>query len=502
MTGTTVEPAQAAEPSEAAVLRAGLVEELVAGGSIVSAPVRAAFGRVPRHLFAPEVPLVKAYANDIVRTKQDRHGMTTSSVSAPWLQATMLEQAAIEPGMRCLEIGSGGYNAALMAELAGPTGRVTTMDIDPDVTGRARRFLDAAGYQRVRVVLADGEHGVPEHAPYDRIVVTVGVWDIPPAWTAQLAERGRIVAPLRMRGLSRSVALVAAGDHLTSSGHVMAGFVPVHGAGAHRERLVPLHTDQVGLRLDEDLPVDAEAMATALRGPRAQAWSGVRFGAAEPFDGLMLWLATCLPEFALLSRARTDTARELVDPASPIGTPTLLSRDSFAYLTFRQTGPGPDAGFGPHGQPATSKEGDPTDGGHGRPETCEHGGPAAAGNGEPATGECGQLTAGRKVQPATSEHGKPAAGGNGRPAANGNREPAGGPGPEEADGYEFGTYGHGPHGLRLAEQMVEQIRLWDRRHRHGPGARIDVYPADAVPDLLPPGRVIDKRHTKVIVSWP
>lgn len=58
--------------------------------------------------------------------------------------------------------------------------------------------MDAVGYSRVNVVLADAENGVPEHAPYDRIIVTVGAWDVPPAWLEQLADGGRIVVPLRM----------------------------------------------------------------------------------------------------------------------------------------------------------------------------------------------------------------------------------------------------------------------------------------------------------------
>src|SRR5260221_6411727 len=108
------------------------------------------------------------------------------------LQATMLEQAQLGPGMRALEVGSGGYNAALMAELAGQAGEVTTVDIDPEVTGRAARCLADAGYARVNVVLADAEDGVKEHAPYDRIIATAGAWDIPPAWVDQLAAGGRI----------------------------------------------------------------------------------------------------------------------------------------------------------------------------------------------------------------------------------------------------------------------------------------------------------------------
>ncbi|MEU5978955.1 hypothetical protein [Streptomyces sp. NPDC047315] len=56
------------------------------------------------------------------------------------------------------------------------------------------------------MVTADAEGGVPEGAPYDRVLVTAGSWDVPPAWTAQLTETGRLIVPLRMRGLMRSVA--------------------------------------------------------------------------------------------------------------------------------------------------------------------------------------------------------------------------------------------------------------------------------------------------------
>jgi protein-L-isoaspartate(D-aspartate) O-methyltransferase len=162
---------------------------------------------VPRHLFAPGIPLEEAYAPDRVVTKRDENGVTVSSVSAPQIQAAMLEQAGLGPGMKVLEIGSGGYNAALAAELVGPSGQVTSTDIDPEVTSRTRQALTQAGYGRVEVVLGDGEHGWLPRAPFDRIIVTAGAWDIPPAWTDQLADDGRITVPLRMRGLTRSVAL-------------------------------------------------------------------------------------------------------------------------------------------------------------------------------------------------------------------------------------------------------------------------------------------------------
>ena len=74
----------------------------------------------------------------------------------------------------------------------------------------------------------------------------------------------------------------------------MAGFVAVQGAGAHPEHLVTLHGEDVGLRFDEPPPVDVGSLRAALTQPRTAAWSGVRFGAIEPFDGLLLWLAPAL----------------------------------------------------------------------------------------------------------------------------------------------------------------------------------------------------------------
>src|SRR2546429_552352 len=102
----------------------------------------------------PGTSLADAYGAMVAPvTKKDEHGADLSSVSAPWLQARMIAQAGIEPGMSVLEVGSGGYNAALLAEVTGKEGRVVSIDIDPDVTGRATAALAATGYaDRVTVV--------------------------------------------------------------------------------------------------------------------------------------------------------------------------------------------------------------------------------------------------------------------------------------------------------------------------------------------------------------
>jgi protein-L-isoaspartate(D-aspartate) O-methyltransferase len=160
-------------------------------GLVPPREIEAALRTVPRHLFAPGVPLGKAYADGAIVTKRNERGGSLSSVSAPSIQAMMLGQLQVAPGQRVLEIESSGYNGALLRELVGPGGSVTTIDIDQEVADRALSCLTTAGYRDVRVLCADGEFGAAEYGPFGRIIVTVGARDIPPAWVEQLAEAGR-----------------------------------------------------------------------------------------------------------------------------------------------------------------------------------------------------------------------------------------------------------------------------------------------------------------------
>src|SRR6202044_3629837 len=134
-------------------------------GQELPGAVVAALRVVPRHLFTPGVPLARAYEDTSIVTKTSERGRSLSSVSAPWVVAGMLARLDVRPGQSVLEIGSGGYQAALLRELVGPDGSVTTLDIDPDVVSRARACLDGAGYGDVRTVCADGEDGAPGGGP-------------------------------------------------------------------------------------------------------------------------------------------------------------------------------------------------------------------------------------------------------------------------------------------------------------------------------------------------
>ena len=343
---TNVDAPREAQGAEA--LRETMIGALREMGAVRTERVAEVFRAVPRHLFTPEVSLADAYdPRDAVHVKRDDQGVPISTVSSPQLQGSMLEQADIRPGMTALEIGSGGVNAAMLSWLAGPEGQVTTVDIDSDVTERARRLLDAGGYGRVNVVLADAENGVAEHAPYDRIIVTVGAWDIPPAWVDQLAPGGRVVVPLRMRGLTRSLELDREGDHLVSRSAMICGFVAMQGAGANREQLVPLRGTRAVLRFDDGWPDErVPDVDGVLDTPRAPAWSGVTIGATESFETLQLWLATAFPGFGKL-RADADQRSVLVDGDTMWFDSAAIAGDSFTYLTTRRVQPGVSE-FGAH----------------------------------------------------------------------------------------------------------------------------------------------------------
>lgn len=109
--------------------------------------------------------------------------------------AMMLAELRVRDGDRVLEIGAGtGYNAALLAHRLGDD-RVTTVDLEPEITEAARRHLAAAGYHPV-VVTGDGARGVPERAPFDRIIATCTLASVPTAWLAQCRPGARILSPL------------------------------------------------------------------------------------------------------------------------------------------------------------------------------------------------------------------------------------------------------------------------------------------------------------------
>ena len=216
-----------ASPDE---LRQRLVEKLRADGVLRDLAVERALRTVPRHLFVPDVPLEHAYSDNAIPTHEEG-GLPISSASQPAIVAIMLQQLRVEPGMRVLEIGAGtGYNAALLAELVGPSGAVTTVDIGEVIAAEARGRLASAGYPRVAVIAADGAAGWPPNAPYDRIELSVGASDITPAWYEQLRIGGLVTLPLWLGISDASVALRKHAGALVSESLAPCGFMRLRGS--------------------------------------------------------------------------------------------------------------------------------------------------------------------------------------------------------------------------------------------------------------------------------
>ena len=351
-------------------MREQLATRVVADTRISSERVAAALHAVPRHLFLPEQRPEVAYQNDAIVTKRDETGQPISSSSQPTIMAIMLDQLDLAPGQRVLEIGAGtGYNAALISHVVGPSGEVTSVDIDPELVGRAREHLVGAGFGDVTVVCADGAGGYPERAPYDRVIATVGVSDLAPAWLEQTVPQARIVVPLDVRGTQLSVAFEPAdpdnpGGPWTSRSLAPCGFMRMRGSLAGPERVVALAPGLSLLLPDGMLPaamlpagmrpgdpdlngpdVDGAALAALLAGPSVRHPTGIRVtgpGSAEVFWGLGLWLAAREPRSCRLGEERPPGRSGTPGgwlPGAPLGGPGwhttlgLLDAGGLAILT-------------------------------------------------------------------------------------------------------------------------------------------------------------------------
>jgi protein-L-isoaspartate(D-aspartate) O-methyltransferase len=342
-------------------LRAELVAGLRRRAELSDPRIEAAIGQVPRHVFVPAVTLQEAYADQAIATRY-ADGVPVSAASQPAIVATMLAQLQPPPGGTVLEIGAGtGYNAALLAHLVGPSGRVVTIDIDEQTAAQARDHLTAAGVANVEVICADGALGWPGGAPYDGIIVTAGVSDLAPAWVDQLAPAGRLVAPLSIRGVQLCVALTPVGGHLRSVAMCECGFMPLTGVMASADRRQPV-PGRPGVYLDAGSAAAAHAglVAAALADPGPLADTGITASSLELFGSLRRWLSFREPAAALLSYVGPAAAADASGVPAVLefpsrgdvirSSPCLLGPAGFAVLDLAwppADDPAGDCGSGP-----------------------------------------------------------------------------------------------------------------------------------------------------------
>lgn len=338
-----------AEQDPAQRLRHELVASLQENGWVRNTRIADALATVPRHRFIPHVDVQTAYGHATVSVKDDGDA-SLSCASVPAIVAMMLEQLQLHPDHRVLELGAGtGYNAALLAHLTAPHGDVTTVDVDPDLSKHARTHLDDTGYSKVRVVCDDGVDGRPEEEPFDRIMATVGVFDIPPAWLAQLAPTGKLVVPVRLAGdASRSIAFIPADGYWQGVDVRMCTFMPLRNSRAADPRTVLDLTGDgnVTLQVNRDQNIPSEAVDSIFDERRSDLWTGVVFGRMESFGDLWLWLALTL-ENSLSRMPVTNAATEAgtVEPMLRWGSMATTSPSGgrgLAYLTLRPTTPTPN----------------------------------------------------------------------------------------------------------------------------------------------------------------
>ena len=186
-----------AQDAQCAGERAAMVETIrayarsrasVVGQQGLSERVLEAMGQTKRHLFIPERSCSIAYAD---RPVPIGLGQT---ISQPFIVALMTQLAEVAPDHVVLEIGTGsGYQAAILAKLAR---KVCTIEIVPQLAETATKTLKDLAYDNVSVRLGDGYVGWPECGPFDAIVVTAALGQVPPPLIEQLKVGGRLVMPV------------------------------------------------------------------------------------------------------------------------------------------------------------------------------------------------------------------------------------------------------------------------------------------------------------------
>jgi protein-L-isoaspartate(D-aspartate) O-methyltransferase len=173
---------------ESTQARADMVRSQLRGRDIVDPRVLDAMGRVERHRFVSDAARRNAYDDTPLPIG---NGQT---ISQPYIVAFMTQALEVGSDHRVLEIGTGsGYQAAILAEIVK---ELYTIEIVPELGERARGTLEQLGYRNVHVKIGNGYPGWPEHAPYDRIIVTAAPDAIPPALVDQLSIGGLMAVPV------------------------------------------------------------------------------------------------------------------------------------------------------------------------------------------------------------------------------------------------------------------------------------------------------------------
>jgi len=209
-------------PHFLAELRTRMVEEQLRSRGIRDPRVLATMAKVPREEFIASGDLKDAYGDHPVPIGAGQ------TVSQPYIVAAMVEALELQPTDRVLEVGTGtGYEAAILGELAA---EVWTIERHEELANKAREILARLGYANVHIVYGDGSLGLPEHAPFQGILVAAAAPRIPESLVAQLADGGRLVVPVGDRYEQQVHIVRKEGQEIAVTTHDLCRFVPLVGA--------------------------------------------------------------------------------------------------------------------------------------------------------------------------------------------------------------------------------------------------------------------------------
>ena len=214
-----------------AAARERMVRDDIAAGGVVDPRVLEAMRLTPRHEFVPAGQRHLAYFDMSLPIGE------AQTISGPFVVASMTENLEPKPTDRVLEIGTGsGYQAAVLSPLVG---MVYSIEIHEPLGTRAARTLARLGYRNVVTKVGDGFLGWPEHAPFDKIIVTCSPEKVPQPLVDQLAEGGRMVIPIGERFDQTLVLLAKRNGELTREAIASTLFVPMTGQAEDARQLQP-----------------------------------------------------------------------------------------------------------------------------------------------------------------------------------------------------------------------------------------------------------------------
>jgi protein-L-isoaspartate(D-aspartate) O-methyltransferase len=201
--------------------RLRMVEYQIAARGIHDQAILSAMKEIPRHLFVPHPYDKSAYEDCPLPIG---NGQT---ISQPFIVALMTELLALQSTNNVLEIGAGcGYQAAVLATIVRT---VTSIERIPEVAELAKANLAAIGIKNVDVIVGDGTLGYPKKAPYEGIIITAATPSVPRPLIEQLAEGGRLVAPVGGRDIQELIRLRKKDGSITEEHHGGVRFVPLIG---------------------------------------------------------------------------------------------------------------------------------------------------------------------------------------------------------------------------------------------------------------------------------